>query len=179
VADTKPSGLQGNGCHSETTNKPTPATTTTATTATSRAMAAIVRQLINLHQQQQHQQHQQQQQQQQQQAGQWPPGRPTVLTPGTAQTTLEMWRYQPCQTSYSACGAFGLIETTFRELDWKTLVFFERAVAISPNTWYVRTRAVCHSSPEYLAPIGILHTNENGRGRLAEDCFKAVLRLFL
>jgi hypothetical protein len=33
--------------------------------------------------------------------------------------------------------AFGLIGTTFRELDWKTLIFFERAVPISPNAWYV------------------------------------------
>ena len=31
--------------------------------------------------------------------------------------------------------AFELIGTTFRVLDWKTLVFFERAVPISPNTW--------------------------------------------
>ena len=29
--------------------------------------------------------------------------------------------------------AFGLIGTTFRELDWKTLIFFERAGPISPN----------------------------------------------
>ena len=29
--------------------------------------------------------------------------------------------------------AFGLIGTTFRELDWKTLIVFERAVSISPN----------------------------------------------
>ena len=31
--------------------------------------------------------------------------------------------------------AFGLIGTTFRELDWQTLIFFERAIPISPNTW--------------------------------------------
>ena len=31
--------------------------------------------------------------------------------------------------------AFGLIGTTFRELDWKMLIFFERAVPISPNAW--------------------------------------------
>ena len=31
--------------------------------------------------------------------------------------------------------AFGFIGTTFRELDWKTLIFFERAVPISPNAW--------------------------------------------
>ena len=30
--------------------------------------------------------------------------------------------------------AFGLIGTTFRELGRKTLIFFERAVPISPNT---------------------------------------------
>ena len=29
--------------------------------------------------------------------------------------------------------AFGLIGTTFRELEWKTRIFFERAVPISPN----------------------------------------------
>ena len=29
--------------------------------------------------------------------------------------------------------AFGLIGTTFRELEWKTQIFFERAVPISPN----------------------------------------------
>ena len=34
------------------------------------------------------------------------------------------------------CDAFGLIGTTFRELVWKTLIFFERAVPISPNAWY-------------------------------------------
>jgi hypothetical protein len=32
--------------------------------------------------------------------------------------------------------AFGLIGTTFRELDWKTLIFFEAAVPISLNDWY-------------------------------------------
>ena len=31
--------------------------------------------------------------------------------------------------------AFGLIGTTSRELDWKTLIFFEKAVPISPNAW--------------------------------------------
>jgi hypothetical protein len=39
----------------------------------------------------------------------------------------------------SRCGAiydaFGLIRTTFKELDWKKLIFFERAVQISPNAW--------------------------------------------
>ena len=29
--------------------------------------------------------------------------------------------------------AFGLIGTTFRELDWKTIIFFERAVPVSPS----------------------------------------------
>ena len=29
--------------------------------------------------------------------------------------------------------AFGLIGTTFRELEWKTLIFAERAVPITPN----------------------------------------------
>jgi hypothetical protein len=38
--------------------------------------------------------------------------------------------------------AFGLIGTTFRELGWKTLIFLERAVPVSPNAWYVSTRAV-------------------------------------
>jgi hypothetical protein len=33
--------------------------------------------------------------------------------------------YLPC--------AFGLIGATFRELDWKTLIFVERAAPISPN----------------------------------------------
>jgi hypothetical protein len=31
--------------------------------------------------------------------------------------------------------AFGLIGATFKELDWKTLIFFERAVPINPNAW--------------------------------------------
>jgi hypothetical protein len=38
--------------------------------------------------------------------------------------------------------AFGVIGTTFRELDWKTLIFFERAVPITPNTCYARHVAV-------------------------------------
>ena len=32
--------------------------------------------------------------------------------------------------------AFGVMGTTFRELDWKTLMFFERAVPISPDASY-------------------------------------------
>jgi hypothetical protein len=32
--------------------------------------------------------------------------------------------------------AFGVIGTTFRELDWKTQIFFERVVPIRPNAWY-------------------------------------------
>ena len=36
--------------------------------------------------------------------------------------------------------AFGLIGTTFRELGWKTLIFFERLVPISPNA-HLRRRA--------------------------------------
>ena len=36
----------------------------------------------------------------------------------------------------AAYDAFGLIGTTFRDLDWKTPIFFERAVPISPNAWY-------------------------------------------
>jgi hypothetical protein len=42
----------------------------------------------------------------------------------------------PSTTMYLGKGgydAFGLIGTTFTELDWKTLIFFERAVPISPN----------------------------------------------
>ena len=35
--------------------------------------------------------------------------------------------------SRCAYGAFELIGTNFTELDWKTLIFFERAVPISPN----------------------------------------------
>jgi hypothetical protein len=31
--------------------------------------------------------------------------------------------------------AFGRIRPTLRELDWKTLIFSERAVPISPNAW--------------------------------------------
>jgi hypothetical protein len=31
--------------------------------------------------------------------------------------------------------AFGLIGATFRQLDWKTLTFFERVAPISPNAW--------------------------------------------
>ena len=34
-----------------------------------------------------------------------------------------------------AYDAFGLIGSTFRELDWKTLIFFESAVPISLNAW--------------------------------------------
>jgi hypothetical protein len=38
------------------------------------------------------------------------------------------------ETDLTALGydAFGLIGTTFRELDWKTLIFFERAAPIRP-----------------------------------------------
>jgi hypothetical protein len=44
--------------------------------------------------------------------------------------------------------AFGVIGATFRELDWKTLIFFERAVPISPNApWYRDPR--CHFSPSH------------------------------
>ena len=32
--------------------------------------------------------------------------------------------------------AFGLVGVTFRELDWKTLILFERAVSINPNASY-------------------------------------------
>ena len=32
--------------------------------------------------------------------------------------------------------AFGVIGTTFRELDWKMLIFFERAAPITPNMWW-------------------------------------------
>jgi hypothetical protein len=38
----------------------------------------------------------------------------------------------PCMT----CDAFGLIGATFKQLDLKTLIFFKRAVPISPNAWY-------------------------------------------
>jgi hypothetical protein len=31
--------------------------------------------------------------------------------------------------------AFGVIGTTFRELEWKTIIFFERVVPITPNAW--------------------------------------------
>jgi hypothetical protein len=37
---------------------------------------------------------------------------------------------------YAPYDAFGLIGTTFGELEWKTSIFFERAVPISPNAWY-------------------------------------------
>ena len=43
--------------------------------------------------------------------------------------------------------AFGLIGTTFRALGWKTLIFFERAVSISPNAWGLP----CYW-PAWLAP---------------------------
>ena len=33
------------------------------------------------------------------------------------------------------CDASRVSGTTFRELDWKTLIFFERAVPNSPNAW--------------------------------------------
>jgi hypothetical protein len=32
--------------------------------------------------------------------------------------------------------AFGLIGATFRKLDWKARIFFERAAPISPNAWH-------------------------------------------
>jgi hypothetical protein len=35
-----------------------------------------------------------------------------------------------------AYDVFGRIGTTFRELDWRALIFFERAVPTSPNAWY-------------------------------------------
>jgi hypothetical protein len=35
--------------------------------------------------------------------------------------------------------AFGVIGITFRELEWKTLIFFEMAVPIIPDAWYVYT----------------------------------------
>jgi hypothetical protein len=31
--------------------------------------------------------------------------------------------------------AFGSVGATFRELDWKTQVFFEREDPITPNAW--------------------------------------------
>jgi hypothetical protein len=45
----------------------------------------------------------------------------------------------PCTNDFNAHGydVFGLIGTTFRELDYKTLIFFERAVPISPNASYL------------------------------------------
>ena len=45
------------------------------------------------------------------------------------------------------CDALGRIGTTFRELEWKTLIFFEGAVPIAPNVWYVSARwdvDTCH-----------------------------------
>jgi hypothetical protein len=44
--------------------------------------------------------------------------------------------------------AFGLIGVTFRELDRKTLIFFERAIPISPNAWYV-TRCAMVPGPAH------------------------------
>ena len=35
------------------------------------------------------------------------------------------------------CDALGRIGTTIRKLDWKTPIFFEGAVPIAPNAWYV------------------------------------------
>jgi hypothetical protein len=45
--------------------------------------------------------------------------------------TLPHWR----DNRITPYDAFGFIGTTFRELERKTLIFFERAVPISPNAW--------------------------------------------
>ena len=44
------------------------------------------------------------------------------------------WPREDGSTSHGF-DAFGLIRTTFRELDWKILFFFERTAPISPNAW--------------------------------------------
>ena len=47
-------------------------------------------------------------------------------------------RHASCWRSVGSYDAFGLIGTNFTEFDWKTLIFFERAVPISSNAWYNR-----------------------------------------
>jgi hypothetical protein len=49
---------------------------------------------------------------------------------------------------------FGLIGATFRELDWETLIFFERAVPISPNAWYAMTAVGADQWHEVLGGVG-------------------------
>jgi hypothetical protein len=38
------------------------------------------------------------------------------------------------------CRVCSYRENTLRELGWKTLIYFERAVPITPNAWYVAGR---------------------------------------
>ena len=42
----------------------------------------------------------------------------------------------PLEELYATTMRLDLIGITFRELDWKMLIFFERAVPISPNASY-------------------------------------------
>jgi hypothetical protein len=56
---------------------------------------------------------------------------------GPKQLSNSCWqsvaRWRRNRSADSNYDAFGLIGTTFRELDWKTLIFFERVIPISPN----------------------------------------------
>ena len=68
-----------------------------------------------------------------------PRARPGTRGTGYARTPGVRWTDGRTKRQY---GAFGLIGTTFRELERKTLIFFERAVPISPiNAWYGRALA--------------------------------------
>jgi hypothetical protein len=44
-------------------------------------------------------------------------------------------RIPRCASLSSTCNAFGLTGTALRELDWRTQIFFERAVPMSPSAW--------------------------------------------
>jgi hypothetical protein len=52
---------------------------------------------------------------------------PLVVTFGSTTSRIS--------SSVITCDAFGLIGATFRELGWKALISFERAVPMSPNAW--------------------------------------------
>jgi hypothetical protein len=66
----------------------------------------------------------------------------------------------------AARDAFGLIGTTFRELDWETLIFFERAVPIGPDAWYKRIpsgQPACQRlRPRVQQPRGLVETGLAG-----------------
>ena len=52
--------------------------------------------------------------------------------------------------SCPAYDPFGVFGATFRELDWKMLIVFERAVLISPNAWYDAFGVFGNALPEKI-----------------------------